>query len=328
MNKIQLLFGCTLYLGVSVLSIHCDQGKGDKTGENNQISRAEVKENGNRIIFAPQHPGLSTIATSHIKKRWAEISVIAPGRIVASIVTDETDHDRIVFFESSDITTLYSQYRQSKSNVARTAKNLERVKDMFATQTATAKDLGEAENDASTAKATMSEYESRLRGAGFNPHVLDVVPVNTVWLLSDVPENELNEVQQGEDVDIYFSAFPEKKFVGHVIAIGEVVDPATRTIKVRVELSNPQGKFLPGMFAKIDYGDPIPSVFTLPTSSIITVDGKDYVFIQANPGIFERRSVTIVNSSTDRVVVSRGLNDGDDVVIQGAVLLKGLSFGF
>jgi multidrug efflux pump subunit AcrA (membrane-fusion protein) len=82
------------------------------------------------------------------------------------------------------------------------------------------------------------------------------------------------------------------------------------------------------MFAKIDYGDPIPSVYTLPTSAVVTVDGQDYVFIESDPGIFERRPVTIVNSSTDRVVVSRGLHDGDDVVIKGALLLKGLSFGF
>jgi cobalt-zinc-cadmium efflux system membrane fusion protein len=328
MNTRQQWFGFTLLLAASLFSICCDQSKGNDSEKNNSFPRADVREDGNRIIFSPDHPGLSTISTSHVKKGWAAISVIAPGRIVASIAVDEADHERIVFFESADVTTLYSQYRQSKSNVARTTKNLERVKEMFSTQTATGKDLSEAENDANTAKASMSEYESRLRGAGFNPHVLDAAPVNTVWLLSDVPENELNEVQQGEDVDIYFSAFPEKKFIGHVIAIGEVVDAATRSIKVRVELSNPKGKFLPGMFAKIDYGDPIPSVYTLPTSAIVTVDGKDYVFIQSNPGIFERRSVTIVNSSTDHVVVSRGLNDGDDVVIKGALLLKGLSFGF
>ena len=232
-----------LLLAVSVFSIHCDQGKGAESETTNHIFRAEVSEDGNRIVFPRQHPGLSTIASSPVKKGWATISVIAPGRIVAAIATDETEHERIVFFESPDVTTLYSQYRQGKSNAARTASNLERVKEMFATQTATAKDLSDAENDAATASASLSEYESRLQAAGFNPHELDAVPVHTVWLLSDVPENELNEVQQGEDVDIYFSAFPEKKFIGHVIAIGKVVDQATRTIKVRVSLSNPQGKF-------------------------------------------------------------------------------------
>jgi membrane fusion protein, heavy metal efflux system len=326
MEKIQVLFRCLLLIVMSMISIHCNQG--DESARNNQILRAEVSENGNRIVFPPQHPGLSTIAAARVKKGSAAISVIAPGRIVASIATDETEHERIVFFESSDVTSLYSQYRQSKSNTARAVKNLERVKEMFATQTATAKDLGDAENDAATARASLSEYESRLQAAGFIPHELDAVPVNTVWLLSDVPENELNEVQQGEDVDIYLSAFPEKKFIGQVIAIGKVVDPSTRTIKVRVTLSNPHGKFLPGMFAKIDYGDPIPSVFTLPNSAIVTVDGKDYVFVQSNPGNFERRSVNIINSSTDHVVVSHGLNDGDDVVMSGAILLKGLSFGF
>ncbi len=212
-----------LLLAVSVLSIHCDQGKGAESETKNQIFRAEVSENGTRIVFPPQHPGLSTLTSAPVKKGWAAISVIAPGRIVAAIATDETEHERIVFFESSDVTTLYSQYRQGKSNAARTAGNLERVKEMFATQTATAKDLSDAENDAATARASLSEYESRLQAAGFNPQELDAVPVHTVWLLSDVPENELNEVQQGEDVDIYFSAFPEKKFVGHVIAIGKVV---------------------------------------------------------------------------------------------------------
>ncbi len=328
MKTSKSLFGFVLLLAVSVFSIHCDQGKGAESEAANHIFRAEVSQDGKRIVFPRQHPGLSTIVSSPVQKGWATISVIAPGRIVAAIATDETEHERIVFFESSDITTLYSQYRQGKSNAARSAGNLERIREMFATQTATAKDLSDAENDAATTGALLSEYESRLQAAGFNPHELDAVPVHTVWLLSDVPENELNEVQQGEDVDIYFSAYPEKKFIGRVIAIGKVVDQATRTIKVRVSLSNPYGNFLPGMFAKIDYGDPMPSVFTLPNSSIVSVDGKDYIFVKSNPGIFERRSVNIVKSSTGHVVVSHGLNDGDEVVTGGALLLKGLSFGF
>jgi multidrug efflux pump subunit AcrA (membrane-fusion protein) len=263
-----------------------------------------------------------------VEKRTATIPVIAPARVVASIVPGLSSTDRIVMFDSPDVTSLYSQYRQSSANVARASKNLSRIKDMFQNQAATAKDLNDAENDAATGKAAMAESESKLRGLGYNPPEFNTVPPGTAWLMCDVPESQLNEVQRGEDVPIQLASFPDGKFRGRADAIGEVVDPVTRTVKVRVSMPNPRGRILPGMFARVDFGDPISGIVLFPASGVVTVEGADYAFIQLNDSEFVRRRITIGSSGAKDVIVLKGLSDGERVVTDGAMLLKGLSFGY
>ncbi len=297
--------------------------------DNLPISRkAVVIDDGRTIAFPPGSPGLRQLTTIVVKKGTALISAIAPARIVASILPSIEGKDKAILFESADITSLYSQYRQSTANVDRSARNFARVKEMFDNQGATAKDLNEAEADAATARASMAEMEGKLKAIGFNPSELQSAKAGTVWLICDVPENQLHEVQQSEDVDIRFSSFPDKKYIGKEEAIGAIVDPVTRTVKVRVSLNNPKGLFLPGMFAQVDFGDPQSGVILLPLSAVIAVEGKDYAFVESAPGEFHRRQLTLTNSSEKQTIVLDGLEDGDQVVIGGAMLLKGLSFGF
>ncbi len=292
------------------------------------IMRATVSAEGTLIDFPADHPGLQNILLHRVQRGWTDISAIAPARVVACITSGMNNSEHFVLFESSDVASLYSQYRQSKSNLARAANNYARVKEMFANQTATTKDLSEAETDQTNAKASFAEFESRLRSAGFNPLELESVNANMAWLISDVPESELSEVQQGEDVDIFFSAFPQKKYTGHVASIGEVVDPVTRTTKVRVTIPNPSGKFIPGMFAKVEFGDPHDGLLLIPNTAVISVEGKDFVFLQERNGDFQRVPVIVQFVNDSELVAIRGIQDGDKVVIQGTMLLKGLSFGY
>lgn len=302
----------------------------DSNSESNlPISKkAAVMNEGTTIAFPPGSPGLQQLATTVVKKGTALISAIVPARIVASILPSSQGKDKVILFESTDVTSLYSQYLQSTANADRSARNFARVKEMFDNQGATAKDLNEAEADATTARASMSEMEGRLKAIGFNPAELASAKAGTVWLICDVPENQLHEVQQGEDVDIKLSSFPDKKYIGKEEAMGAIVDPVTRTVKVRVSLKNPHGQFLPGMFARVDFGDPQSGIILLPLSAVVTVEGNNYSFVETAPGTFQRREITITNTDEQRTIVLKGLEDGERVVTSGSMLLKGLSFGF
>jgi multidrug efflux pump subunit AcrA (membrane-fusion protein) len=291
-------------------------------------ARAIVTNDGATITFPVESPGLLNIMSVRAARGSANIPVISPGRVVASIVAGFESKERIILFDSPDITSLYSQYRQNRANVERTTKNLLRVREMFSNQSATAKDINEAETEAVNAKASLAESEAKLRGLGFNPMELDAVRPGTAWLISDVPESQLHEVQQGEDVPLVFSSAPNRTFHGRAEAIGEVVDPVTRTVRVRVSVPNPSGRFLPGMFARVDFGDPIEGVILLPAAAVVTAEGADYAFVRTRPNQFERRRVTLASSGAKEVVVLTGVSDGEEVVIGGAMLLKGLSFGY
>ncbi len=302
-------------------------GSGEVVPPANQ--RARVSDEGRTIAFRAGSPGLQELTSVVVKKTNALVSVIAPARVVASISPATAVIDgRIILFESPEVTSLYSQYRQGRTNADRATKNLARTQDMFENRAATARDVTDAETEAANARSNLAEFEGKLRAVGFNPTELERARPGTVWLISDVTESQLRDVDKGEDVDIYFSSAPDKKVIGKAEAIGEVVDPVTRTVKVRVTTANPRGKLLPGMFARVDFGDPVGDVYVLPPSAIATVEGKDYVFVEVQPGEFHRREIVIQYSNADHIILQNGLEDGERVVTRGTMLLKGLSFGY
>ena len=315
-------------LAAPLFSTGCQEKSNADALSQEPMKKAIVADDGKTIRFPSGSAGLEQIHTTVAREGTVLVSVIGPARVVATISPAIAQNGNLILFESPDITTLYSQYRQSRSNADLSSKNLARVKEMFDNQGATSRDLNQAETDAANARSAMSEMEGRLRALGFNPAELESVKTQTAWLISDVPESELNEVQKGEDVDIYFSSFPGQKMIGKAVAIGDIVDPTTRTVKVRVTLKNPGGRLLPGMFARVDYGDPRSGVIVLPYTAIVTVDAEDYAFIETADGEFTRRKVTISNANAQNALVLSGITDGEKVVTSGAMLLKGLSFGY
>ncbi len=321
------IFITTIFLMFGFLVNGCSVASG-KQSPVQKPDKISVTNNGKTITFSENNSGLQEFKSSPVEKGSATLSVLAPARIVASITPSENNSDKIILFDSPDVTSLYSQYRQSKANVELTSKNLARIKQMYQNLGVTAKDLNQAETDASTAKTTFEEMEGRLKVLGFNPSELESINGRTVWLMADVPEAQLHEITRGENVKITFAAFPDKVFFGRTEEIGEIIDPTTREVKVRISLSNHENKFLPGMFAQVDFGNKINEAFILPLTAVVTVEGKNYVFIQTSTNSFERKQVTLANSDASKLVVLDGINAGDKVIISGAMLLKGLSFGY
>ncbi len=313
---------------ILIFACSCSKNEQTKNSEDNKYKKATVMDNGLKIQFDSQSPALNLLKVTTAEKGSATISVVAPARVVACISKAQNSNDKIVIFESSDVTSLYSLYKQSKINLLKSQKNLERVKDMFNNNTAVAKDVSDAESDFANSQASLSEIEGKLRILGYNPIDLEKAPIHTAWLICDVSESQIKDVDKGEGVPIVFSSFPDKKFYGKAESIGDVVDSQTRTIKVRVSLTNPGDKLIPGMFAKVDFGDPIKDVILLPQSAVVTVDSNDYVFAKTSENTFERIKVITGFPTDHNVVVLRGVNAGENIVTDGAMLLKGLSFGF
>ena len=309
-----MLFGIML---ASLPNMGCQEKSNASSIAQELSKKPVVSGDGSTIRFPSETSGLQQIQTTEAREGTALVSVIAPARVVATISPAATSSRNIMLFESPDVTTLYSQYRQSSSNVELTSKNLIHVKEMYNNQGATARDLNQAETDAANARSSMGEMEGRLRAFGFNPSELESVAHQTAWLMSDVPETELHKVQKGENVEIVFSSFPDKKLVGKAAAIGDVVDPVTRTVKVRVTLQNPGGRLLPGMFARVDFSYPQRDVILVPLNAIVTVDANDYAFVQTSTREFSRRKVTISNANELNAVVLSGISEGEKVVTNG-----------
>jgi cobalt-zinc-cadmium efflux system membrane fusion protein len=156
-----------------------------------------------------------------------------------------------------------------------------------------------------------------------NP-LMSVADLSTIWVSSDVPESSLRLIRVGENVDITFVAYPGERFTGRVARIGSTLDPQTRTLKVYVDLANPARRFMPEMFAVMRLAGPSKRFPVVPAAAIIQEYGHSEVFVERAPGEFERRVVTTGVRMGDVVAITSGLDAKRRVIVDGAILLRGL----
>ena len=155
--------------------------------------------------------------------------------------------------------------------------------------------------------------------------VLTIADLSTVWITADVFEENvplLRSLEQ-QTVSIVNEAWPDKTFSAKVFYTGEIMDEKTRTIALRAIADNSDGLLKPGMFVNVA----IPSgqsgsAMTIPTDAIQEHEGKKFVFVQIQGTRFVRREVQTGAKAQGRTVVLRGLSPKDQVVVQGAFVLK------
>ena len=82
---------------------------------------------------------------------------------------------------------------------------------------------------------------------------MTVADLSNVWLTASVQEKDISQIKPGHEVDAVFAAYPNETFHGKVRSIGDLLDPDTRAIKVRVVVQNPEGRLRPGMFASVTF---------------------------------------------------------------------------
>ncbi len=107
--------------------------------------------------------------------------------------------------------------------------------------------------------------------------VLTIADLSTVWVTSDVPESSIRMVRKGERVEIELAAYPGEVFRGRVTQIADTVDPQTRTIKVRAEIQNLDGRFRPEMFARIRLISGTQARPVIPVAAVLQGESGSYV---------------------------------------------------
>jgi cobalt-zinc-cadmium efflux system membrane fusion protein len=153
--------------------------------------------------------------------------------------------------------------------------------------------------------------------------LLTITELGTVWVLADVYEQDLALVSRGAKVVIRVPAYPGDTFEGKVDHVGEVVDAATRTVKLRCVVPNADFRLKPEMFAKIDLAAPSrrPGI-VLPARAILTDSEHSRVIIASEGNVFRQRIVEIGPEIDGQVTVASGLKAGDKVVTSGAIFLR------
>ena len=149
-----------------------------------------------------------------------------------------------------------------------------------------------------------------------------VADLSTLWVEDEVFEQDLSTVHVDESVQADFAALPGEHRTGRISYIYPTLNPETRTVRVRVVLSNPNLTLKPGMYATLRIaGRARANVLTVPRSAVLSTGERSIVFVREANGQLTPREVALGTTSADRIEVLRGLTKGETVVASGTFLV-------
>lgn len=145
--------------------------------------------------------------------------------------------------------------------------------------------------------------------------------LSVIWMYADIYEKDLAGIEPGQTVTVTNGAYPGETFTGQVTFINPVMDDATRTVKVRVEMANPGGKLKPNMFVNANIRMALGESLVVPESSLLDTGTRKIVFVAQGEDTFVKRDVVIGQAADGYIQILSGLQPGDTVVTAATFLI-------
>jgi cobalt-zinc-cadmium efflux system membrane fusion protein len=277
------------------------------------------------------------------------------------ILVELGDHVRagqpLLELTSPHVSELQADAQKARQDLDVATKGLERTRKLKLDGAVSEKEAAQAEADFRKTKADAARTEAQLRSLSVSPTdpatsaalraqiggivvernvlvgqevradsaqpLFTISNLDTVWVQADVYEQDLGLVHKGDAVRVHVPAYPNDTFEGKVDHIGDVLDPASRTVKLRCSVPNKDHMLKPEMFAKIELTEAAgKKAIILPASAILTDSEHTRVFVAGGDNVFRPRVVTIGPEFDGSVRVLSGLAIGEQVVTEGAIFLK------
>ena len=149
-----------------------------------------------------------------------------------------------------------------------------------------------------------------------------LVDLSTVWVNAEVPEAQTAWLRPGAAVEARAAAYPDRTFEGRLGAILPEVNAATRTLRARIELKNPESLLKPGMFATLVFkGQRGKESVLLPSEAVIRTGARDVVIIALGDGRFRAAPVEVGTEAGGQTEIRKGVQAGEKVVLSGQFLI-------
>lgn len=163
-----------------------------------------------------------------------------------------------------------------------------------------------------------------VQGMRFMPGevLYQIADLSSVWVIAEVPEQDIAQVQLGSRAQITVDAYPDRTFDGKVDFIYPTLNSTTRTVQIRIEIKNPKGLLKPAMFVNTQLAiGKSNKLLTVPTSAVIDSGTRQVVLVRLAEGHFEPRAVSLGNRSDDYVEILSGISEDEQVVISANFLI-------
>jgi RND family efflux transporter MFP subunit len=158
-----------------------------------------------------------------------------------------------------------------------------------------------------------------------NSALLSVVDISQVRLVANIIEKDLRRISAGQRADVEVDAFPNETFRGRIARISPVLDPATRTAQIEVEIENAQFRLKPGMYARVNFTvEQRSNTLVVPANALVDVQGSRGVFQPSGAGndVAKFKPVKVGLVDDTQAEISEGLSEGERIVTTGAAALK------
>jgi cobalt-zinc-cadmium efflux system membrane fusion protein len=149
-----------------------------------------------------------------------------------------------------------------------------------------------------------------------------VADLSRLWAVAQVPEQQVSQVKTGQSVSIEVPALGNEKLVGKLIFVGQTIDPETRTVLVRTELDNRDGRLKPAMLASMLIEAKPVERLVVPASAVVRENDEDHVFVGEGDGAFRLVKVKLGPEQGGVRVLQAGLKGGEKLVVDGAFHLN------
>jgi len=293
--------------------------------------------------------------------RTIHLTSLGSGRVIElnARLGDQVRKGQVLLtISSSDLGAATADYQKARADEDLSRKALDRAQLLYSHGALAEKDLQVAQDTEDKAKVDLQTAMQRVRllggdpghpasliqlrapvsgtiveqnVAGFegvksldnSPNLFTIADLTQVWVLCDVYENDLGAVHIGDSADIRLNAFPDRIFHGRVGDISRVLDPSTRSAKVRVVLPNSDGSLRPGMYAVATFRSrQSQQRLVIPSTAIMRLQDRDWLFRKEGPQRFHQIEVHTNGQTED------GLQQIQDGSLQAdqEIVLNALEF--
>ena len=280
------------------------------------------------------------------------------GGTVTEVCAEIGDHvrkgDILASIRSGEVADYEKQSKEADQQQIIARRNLESVQDMYASGMASERDVLQARQELSNARAERkriseifsiyhlagkSVYQVKAPVSGFivekninretqlrsdsNEEIFTISGLENVWVMADVYESDISKVREGASVRIMTLAYPDKIFSGKIDKVYNMLNEESKTMSVRVKLNNDQYLLKPGMFTKVcvqtkTSDEPLPCI---DSHAIVFESGKNYVVKVDSQNKLSVSEVEVYSQTSNSCFLSSGVSGGERILNKNVLLV-------
>ncbi|KFF17499.1 cation transporter [Chryseobacterium piperi] len=305
------------------------------------------------------NPNLVTVGTvKAIPNSYAEITSPFAGRILKSYIKlgqKVMPGSPLFSVSSADYFAAQKEYRDAQQELRQSELNLKRQQDLLKHGVGIQREAEEAATDFQIKKTALANASAALKifkntdkmspntplvvvspikgevitnnivmGQYLKedaPPIALVAELSKVWIAGQIKEKDLRFLQNLNGVEVNVSAYPDKKIMGKIYHINEIVNEETRSVEVLIECENSDRILKPGMFVNLKFSETSERAIFVPTKAILQFNDRNYVLVQTAKNEYVKRYVDTGITENNTTQIINGLKPGETIITDGAFYL-------